>query len=219
MKEKCQSILRLFPQKQPQTDTAFALAAILLPIVVNNSYVLGICIKILLYMLLASSVNVINGYSGQFAIGHGRLFVRGRVHGSHPDGARQCSVLSCHAGCRGDDRPVRNAGFLSHRQAVRHLSGLCHLGLFGNRAYYLPELDLGNRRTYGHQGNSRSENFRPLLAVLARVLLYYLRRFGHYGFLHQPHSEIPHRACVDLQSAKTAQRQHPSVSIRRSTRR
>lgn len=49
----------------------FVLAvAVLFPAAVKNSYYRGIGIKILMYMLLASSVNVINGYSGQFAIGH-----------------------------------------------------------------------------------------------------------------------------------------------------
>ena len=95
MKEKWQSIRGFFRKNSRKLIPLLLLAAILLPIVVDNSYVLGICTKILLYMLLASSVNVINGYSGQFAIGH--------------------AGFSCHAGCRGDDRPVRDAGFLSHR--------------------------------------------------------------------------------------------------------
>lgn len=45
-------------------------AAAILPLVIRNNYHLGIATKILMYMMLASSVNVINGYSGQFAIGH-----------------------------------------------------------------------------------------------------------------------------------------------------
>ena len=45
-------------------------AAAVFPQVIQNSYIQGIGIKILMYMLLASAVNVINGYSGQFAIGH-----------------------------------------------------------------------------------------------------------------------------------------------------
>lgn len=44
--------------------------AVLFPIVIQNNYYRGIATKIVMYMLLASSVNVINGYSGQFAIGH-----------------------------------------------------------------------------------------------------------------------------------------------------
>ena len=70
MKEKWQSIRGFFRKNSRKLIPLLLLAAILLPIVVDNSYVLGICTKILLYMLLASSVNVINGYSGQFAIGH-----------------------------------------------------------------------------------------------------------------------------------------------------
>ena len=77
MKEKCQSIRGFFHKNSRKLIPLLLLAAILLPIVVDNSYVLGICIKILLYMLLASSVNVINGYSGQFAIGHAEI---GRAH-------------------------------------------------------------------------------------------------------------------------------------------
>lgn len=44
--------------------------AVLYPIVIQNNYYRGIGTKIVMYMLLASAVNVINGYSGQFAIGH-----------------------------------------------------------------------------------------------------------------------------------------------------
>ena len=65
MKEKWQSIRGFFRKNSRKLIPLLLLAAILLPIVVDNSYVLGICTKILLYMLLASSVNVINGYSGQ----------------------------------------------------------------------------------------------------------------------------------------------------------
>lgn len=49
---------------------ALLAVAVLYPIVVQNSYYRGIGTKIVMYMLLASAVNVINGYSGQFAIGH-----------------------------------------------------------------------------------------------------------------------------------------------------
>ena len=45
-------------------------AAAVLPHLLNNNYYIGIATKILMYMLIASAVNVINGYSGQFAIGH-----------------------------------------------------------------------------------------------------------------------------------------------------
>lgn len=45
-------------------------AALVLPLVLTNNYHLGIATRILMYMILASAVNVMNGYSGQFAIGH-----------------------------------------------------------------------------------------------------------------------------------------------------
>ena len=54
MKEKWQSIRGFFRKNSRKLIPLLLLAAILLPIVVDNSYVLGICIKILLYMLLAS---------------------------------------------------------------------------------------------------------------------------------------------------------------------
>lgn len=41
-----------------------------LPLVLRSNYYRGIATKIMMYMLLASAVNVVNGYSGQFAIGH-----------------------------------------------------------------------------------------------------------------------------------------------------
>lgn len=49
---------------------ALLAAAAVLPHLLNNNYYIGIATKILMYMLIASAVNVINGYSGQFAIGH-----------------------------------------------------------------------------------------------------------------------------------------------------
>ena len=45
-------------------------AALVLPLVLTNNYHLGIATRIVMYMILASAVNVMNGYSGQFAIGH-----------------------------------------------------------------------------------------------------------------------------------------------------
>ena len=52
------------------TMLALLAVAVLFPVVIQNSYYRGIGTKIVMYMLLASSVNVINGYSGQFSIGH-----------------------------------------------------------------------------------------------------------------------------------------------------
>lgn len=45
-------------------------AAIALPLVVSSTYFRSIFVRVVLYSLLASSLNMINGYSGQFNIGH-----------------------------------------------------------------------------------------------------------------------------------------------------
>lgn len=50
MKEKWQSIRGFFRKNSRKLIPLLLLAAILLPIVVDNSYVLGICTKILLYI-------------------------------------------------------------------------------------------------------------------------------------------------------------------------
>lgn len=52
-------------------------AAILLPVIVTSSYYRAIFIKTLIYALLASSLNAINGYSGQFNIGHAGFYCIG----------------------------------------------------------------------------------------------------------------------------------------------
>lgn len=51
--------------------------AIILPQFVNNSYYMRVMVNILIYVLLASSLNVINGYSGQFNIGHAGFYCVG----------------------------------------------------------------------------------------------------------------------------------------------
>lgn len=51
--------------------------SLLLPNIINNNYILGIVCRILMYSVLAGSLNVINGYSGQFNIGHAGFFCIG----------------------------------------------------------------------------------------------------------------------------------------------
>ena len=51
--------------------------SVALPVVYPKSYVMGILCRILMYMILAGSLNVINGYSGQFNIGHAGFFCIG----------------------------------------------------------------------------------------------------------------------------------------------
>ena len=56
---------------------ALALVLFLLPVMVRSSYLLGIFIRILLYTMLAGSLNMINGYSGQMNLGHAGLYCIG----------------------------------------------------------------------------------------------------------------------------------------------
>ena len=49
----------------------------LIPLVVRQSYYMGILCRILLYATLAGSLNAINGYSGQTCIGHAGFFCIG----------------------------------------------------------------------------------------------------------------------------------------------
>ncbi|HPQ47727.1 MAG TPA: branched-chain amino acid ABC transporter permease [Clostridia bacterium] len=45
-------------------------AAVALPFVVSKGSVMSLIVRIMFYVILASSLNIINGYSGQFNIGH-----------------------------------------------------------------------------------------------------------------------------------------------------
>lgn len=50
---------------------------ILVPFVIKSNHIKGILTKMLTYVLLASSLNVINGYSGQFNLGHAAYYCMG----------------------------------------------------------------------------------------------------------------------------------------------
>ncbi|MCR4425132.1 MAG: hypothetical protein NUW23_02925, partial [Firmicutes bacterium] len=52
-------------------------ALLLLPVVVKNNYQLRVAVLVLLHVVLASSLNLINGYSGQFNIGHAGFYCIG----------------------------------------------------------------------------------------------------------------------------------------------
>ncbi|HWP68207.1 MAG TPA: branched-chain amino acid ABC transporter permease, partial [Rectinemataceae bacterium] len=52
-------------------------ALIAFPVVYPKSYVMGVMCRIFMYMILAGSLNVINGYSGQFNIGHAGFYCIG----------------------------------------------------------------------------------------------------------------------------------------------
>lgn len=48
-----------------------------LPFITENAYVLRVATNVFLYIVLASSLNVINGYSGQFNLGHAAFYAIG----------------------------------------------------------------------------------------------------------------------------------------------
>lgn len=49
---------------------AFAVLVLAFPIIIPSNFVRGIAVRTVLYMLFASSLNLINGYCGHFSIGH-----------------------------------------------------------------------------------------------------------------------------------------------------
>ena len=97
------------------TMLALLAVAVLFPVVIQNSYYRGIGTKIVMYMLLASSVNVINGYSGQFSIGHAGFMCVGRLHERDPDDPGGVEFPARGTDSRCDHRTVRNAGVHSHQ--------------------------------------------------------------------------------------------------------
>jgi branched-chain amino acid transport system permease protein len=52
-------------------------ALAIFPLVYPKSYVMGVMCRIYMYIILAGSLNVINGYSGQFNIGHAGFYCTG----------------------------------------------------------------------------------------------------------------------------------------------
>jgi len=65
--------IRFFKQHTLAVAIACGVFLVMLPILMPSNYARGICVKILLYIILASSLNIINGYTGQFNIGHAGL--------------------------------------------------------------------------------------------------------------------------------------------------
>jgi branched-chain amino acid transport system permease protein len=54
-----------------------AVVVLLVPRIFTSSYIMGIICRILLYCTLAGSLNVINGYTNQFSLGHAGFFAVG----------------------------------------------------------------------------------------------------------------------------------------------
>ncbi|MDW7671590.1 MAG: branched-chain amino acid ABC transporter permease [Bacillota bacterium] len=70
--------IKAFYAKRKLIINLVVLAVLLaLPQLVNSNYIMGIICRMLLYSVLAGSLNAINGYSGQFNIGHAGFFCIG----------------------------------------------------------------------------------------------------------------------------------------------
>lgn len=74
MMQRIQTLLRRF--QIPLILIGIVFLAVL-PLFIESSYVMGILCRILMYTVLAGSLNVINGYSGQFNIGHAGYYLIG----------------------------------------------------------------------------------------------------------------------------------------------
>ena len=62
--------LRLFTQKYKKwLLLALFVVVAIIPLVYDDVYYKNIMVKILMYVIIASSLNMINGYSGQFNLG------------------------------------------------------------------------------------------------------------------------------------------------------
>jgi branched-chain amino acid transport system permease protein len=65
-----EKIKKFYNEKKTLVLLLILAVLLVLPFVIQKSSVISIIVKILFYVILASSLNVINGYSGQFNIGH-----------------------------------------------------------------------------------------------------------------------------------------------------
>ncbi len=68
---------QLFNDHKKLSLGLLVLILIVAPPFLKNDYIIRIGISVLLYVVLASSLNVINGYSGQFNIGHAGFYCVG----------------------------------------------------------------------------------------------------------------------------------------------
>lgn len=71
------NIKKLYRKNALVINIVSIIILILLPKIVQSSYMMGIVCRVLMYTTLAGSLNIINGYSGQFNIGHAGFFLIG----------------------------------------------------------------------------------------------------------------------------------------------
>ena len=129
------------------------LVSLALPLVITSNYIIGIFVRILFYIVLASSLNLINGYSGQFNIGHAGFV----LIGSYTEailatkfGMNFWILLPLAGGC---NRISRLVGFIAYVETKRHLFSHCNVGIFRNYPTNCIKLD------YGYRGPFRCQRY------------------------------------------------------------
>ncbi len=70
-------IKAIYEKRKLQINLIIILLLLVFPYLARSNYIMGIACRMLMYSVLAGSLNVINGYSGQFNIGHAGFFLIG----------------------------------------------------------------------------------------------------------------------------------------------
>ena len=183
----------------------------ILPFAVKKALYVRYACNILMYITLAGSLNVINGYSGQFNLGQAGFFAIG---------AYTCAIFSTKLGF---DfwllLPI--AGLIAALvglivalptlETARYLPGDRYAWCIGDHPYHRADMDASHRRFARHQKHSVSLVVLPGY-VSAEVLLLHI--FGHCDpvlFRHQQGIKIPRGARLDLHPRGPDRRTLPGV--------
>ncbi len=72
-----ENVKKIYKKHAKIINIVLIILLLIIPRLMPNSYLMGIVCRILMYATLAGSLNIINGYSGQFNIGHAGFFLIG----------------------------------------------------------------------------------------------------------------------------------------------
>ena len=70
-------VKKLYKKNMMIINIVSIILLLVFPMAVKSSYLMGIICRVMMYTTLAGSLNIINGYSGQFNIGHAGFFLIG----------------------------------------------------------------------------------------------------------------------------------------------
>lgn len=77
MFESVKKLKNLYKRHYIAANIIIIAILISVPQVYQGKYILGVMVRMFMYSILAGSLNVINGYSGQFSLGHAGFFCAG----------------------------------------------------------------------------------------------------------------------------------------------